>query len=111
VKPVGFHKNARNTIRTFSKEVRIELGSALTKLQLGMRLGLPVSRPMPMVHSGVHELRFRDAGGIHRVFYYVKSWRGILVFHAFTKKTQTTPQPEMMLGQKRLLEMLDDEKD
>ena len=76
-----------------------------------MKLGLPVSRPMPSVHKGAHEFRFRDASGIQRVFYYAKSKRGILVFHAFVKKSQKTPQSEIVLGRKRLLEMLADEKD
>ena len=34
---------------------------------------------------------------------------GILVFHAFAKKTQKTPQREIEQGQKRLQE-IDDEK-
>ena len=71
--------------------MRVELGSALIKLQLGMKLGMPVSRPMPAVYPGVHELRFRDASGIQRVFYYAKLAEKILIFHAFVKKTQTTP--------------------
>jgi phage-related protein len=91
--------------------VRLELGSALFKVQLGMTLGLPVSRPMPGVAAGAHELRFRDADGIQRVFYFLNSPRAILVFHAFAKKTQKTPDSEMSLGARRLKEMLNDEKD
>jgi phage-related protein len=109
VRPVEIHQKAREAIRGFSREVRRELGSALMKVQLGMTLGFPLSRPMPSVHSGVCEFRFRDSNGIQRVFYYLKSPRGILVFHAFTKKSQKTPQSEISLGQKRLKEMLSDE--
>jgi phage-related protein len=111
VKPVAIHKAAQKVIRSFSKPVRLELGSALFKVQLGMTLGLPVSRPMPSVAAGVHELRFRDADGIHRVFYFVNHPRAILVFHAFVKKTQKTPVSEMSKGARRLDEMLSDEKD
>lgn len=111
MKTVEFHKRAREAIRGFSKEVRLELGSALTKLQIGMTLGLPISRPMPDVSRGVHELRFRDAGGIQRVFYFMKTQRGVLVFHAFAKKTQKTPPNEIKIGRQRLAEMLTDEKD
>ena len=32
-----------------------------------------------------------------------------LIFHAFAKKTQKTPQHEIALAQKRLKEMLDEE--
>jgi phage-related protein len=107
VKPVIFHSAARKVIRQFSKETRAELGSGLIKLQLGMSLGLPLSRPMSSVAAGVHELRFRDRSGIQRVFYVLKSADGVLVFHAFVKKTQATPESEIQLGRKRLLEMLD----
>jgi phage-related protein len=84
----------------------VELGSALMRVQLGMTLGLPVSRPMPSVHPGAHEFRLRDARGIQRVFYYTKAERAIMVFHAFTKKSQATPLAEIELGRKRLKEML-----
>jgi phage-related protein len=97
-------------IRGFSKEVRIEFGSALMKLQLGMTLGLPISRPMTTVYPGACELRFRDASGIQRVFYYIKSAGSILVFHAFTKKTKKTAASEIKLGRKRLKELLSDEQ-
>lgn len=110
MKAVFFHESARATIRDFSKEVRIELGSALMKVQLGMPVGMPLSRPMSIVASGVHELRFRDRSGIQRVFYYLQSARGLLVFHAFVKKSQNTPRAEIELGRKRLREMLDDEE-
>jgi phage-related protein len=42
---------------------------------------------MPSVATGVGELRVRDENGIYRMFYYTASARGILVFHAFVKKT------------------------
>src|SRR5438874_6286557 len=99
--PVEFHKKAREVIRGFSKDVRVEFGSVLIKVQLGMSLGLPISRPMPSVHDGAHEFRFRDATGIQRVFYYVKAKRGILVFHAFRKKTQKTTRSEVVIARNR----------
>jgi phage-related protein len=44
---------------------------------------------------GVWELRVRGEDGIFRVFYYTASAAGVLVFHAFAKKAQRTPAPEM----------------
>ena len=102
---VEFHPLARNVIRDFSKPVRSELGSALLKLQMGMMLGMPLSRPMPAIAPGAYELRFRDAAGIQRVFYFTKDAHGILVFHAFVKKTQATPPRELNLARRRLTEM------
>lgn len=106
MKDVEIHKHARSVIRAFSKQVRAELGSALIKLQLGMALRFPASRPMPDIYPGAHELRFRDVSGIQRVLYYTKSERGILVFHAFSKRAQRTPSSEITLGRLRLKEML-----
>ena len=59
---------------------------------------------------GVEELRIRDAAGIYRTFYSQKSKRGILIVHAFVKKTQKTPPREITLARKRLEEMLDEEQ-
>jgi len=62
---------------------------------------------MPSVAGCVSELRARGADGIYRVFYYIASPRGVLVFHAFVKKTQRTLPLEIELAKKRLKELLD----
>lgn len=100
------HPKARDEIREFSKGVRRDIGELLFKLQLGVNIGLPDARPMPDIRQGAYELRLKDDAGIYRVFYFLKSEKGILVFHAFTKKTQKTPQGEIELGRRRLTEML-----
>jgi phage-related protein len=74
---------------------------------MGESLGTPNARPMATVASGVWELRVRDEDGIFRVFYYTTSAAGVLVFHAFAKKTQRTPAPEIELARRRLKELLD----
>src|SRR6059058_5544986 len=99
------HPKARDAIREFSRSVRRDVGEQLFKLQLGVNIGLPDARPMAEIRQGVYELRVRDSGGTYRVFYYLKSKKGILIFHAFTKKTQKTPQSEIELGKQRLTEM------
>jgi phage-related protein len=68
---------------------------------------MPNSRPMPAVASGVSELRLKCEDGVFRVFYYTASARGVLVFHAFAKKTRRTPPLEIELARKRLKELLD----
>jgi phage-related protein len=64
---------------------------------------------MPSLGPGAAELRMRDGTGIYRAFYYSRSPRGILVFHAFVKKTRATPLRELDLGKKRLRELLHEE--
>jgi phage-related protein len=107
VQPIIFHPKARDEIRRFPKEPRGRLGRALFRLQLGETLGMPVSRPMPTVAPGVSELRVKGKDGIFRVFYFTATAKGILVFHAFAKKTQRTPPLEIELANKRLKELLD----
>lgn len=108
VKAAIIHSAARAAIRLFPKGVRMELGKALFDLQAGAVLTMPLSRAMPSVSPGVEEMRFRDPAGIYRVLYYTRSSKGILVLHAFTKKTRTTPKSDVDLGKKRLKELLDE---
>jgi phage-related protein len=96
VKPAIFQPSARETIRSFPLEVRKELRKAIFDLQRGHILAMPLSRPMPSVAIGVEELRIRDRAGIFRVFCYARLARGVLVFHAFTKKDR--PNPEESIG-------------
>lgn len=55
---------------------------------------------MPAVGAGVSEIRIR-AEGAFRVFYAAKFEEGIVVFHAFQKKTQQTAQIDIDIGAKR----------
>lgn len=64
---------------------------------------------MPSLAPGAAEVRIRDRGGVYRVLYYARSPRGILVLHAFVKKSQATPKHELDLGKKRLKELLYEE--
>ena len=59
LRPVVFHIRAKEEIRALPRDVRLKLGSALLALQRGFSLGLPLSRPMPVVMPGAEELRLR----------------------------------------------------
>ena len=61
---------------------------------------------MPTVAPGAFELRIRDRAGSYRAFYVIQSKIGVLVFHAFQKKTPKTPKHEIDLARKRLRDML-----
>ena len=63
---------------------------------------MPHSRPMNSIAPGVSELRARGADGSYRAFYYAAFAEGIIVFHAFVKKTQRTPESEMNLEESAL---------
>jgi phage-related protein len=100
-----FHPKVRDTVREWPRSVRLELGEAIHSLQVGITLGMPRSRPMPTVGKGVEELRLKDASGQYRVFYVARLAVGVLVFHAFIKKTRETPQREIELARVRLKEL------
>jgi len=106
VKSITFHPKALAFIRAQSPAIKQEVGEALRDVQKGVSLGLPLSRPMPTVASGVHELRVRSATTVVRVFYFVKMAETIVVFHGFQKKTQKTPAQEIIVGHQRLQEVL-----
>lgn len=106
MKRVIWDKAAIETIRSFSAEVRQEIGALLRILQDGGQLGMPQSRPMKQVASSAFELRVKDRDGIYRVFYVLFDKHRIMVPHAFTKKTQKTPLQEIETAQKRLRRLI-----
>ena len=106
MKAIKFHPNALAFIRDQSAAIKKEIGEALRDLQKGIRLGMPLSKPMPDVVSGAHELRVQGKSTAVRVFYFVKLVDAIVVFHGFLKQTRKTPKHEIEIGQKRLREVL-----
>jgi phage-related protein len=95
-------KQCQIEIEEFPLAVREELADALARLDEGHTLSMPLSRPMPSIGRGVHELRFRDRAGIYRVIYVFLGSGRIVLLHAFTKKTPKTPQQHIELAQRRL---------
>ncbi len=86
--------------------MRRQLSEIFTLLADGESLGMPLSRPMPVIRHGVHELRVKDRSGQYRVFYYTKKNDTVLIFHFFKKKTQETPLQEIETAKRRLEELL-----
>ncbi len=109
MKAAVFHPAARAAIRLFPSEVRKELGKAIWDLQNGEVLGMSLSRALPSLQRGAAELRLRDRTGIYRAFYYTRSLRGILILHAFVKKSRAIPKHEMDLAKKHLKELMNEE--
>ena len=108
MKPIVFDPKAREAIRSFPRDIRDRLGKALFLLQIGEQPGMPLTRPMPVVGPGIAELRVHGEDGQFRAIYFTASAEGILVVHAFAKKTRQTQPSDIKLARKRLKEMLDD---
>ena len=68
----------------------------------GADLRLPHSRAMG---DGLFELRCKGAEGIGRAFYCTVVGHEIVILHSFIKKTQETPDRELITARKRLKEV------
>lgn len=109
--PIKYYitSSRRSPIEQFVAELEPEAQQdfvdAMVLLERGETLGPPISKPLPSLHRGLHELRLRDRTGIARIMYYVKKGDAIYMLHAFRKKTQKLPEREKKLILKRLKEV------
>ena len=85
----------------FSKTARIEAGFLLCRLQIGEKLGLPWSCPMPSIGSRCHELRINDDNLNWRIIYRIDA-DAIIILDVFQKQTQRTPQNVIERCKKRI---------
>lgn len=108
MKEIKWNSKARDFIKSLDNEIKREIGSLLMMLQSGRKLGEPQSKPMKSIHKNAFELRVKDRHGAYRVIYILNIGDKILIPHAFTKKTQKTPQKEIELSLKRLQELIDE---
>lgn len=98
-------KACRREIQDLPEEVRGDLADALARLDAGLVLSMPLSRPMPSIGRGVHELRLKHRSGTYRIVYALVQ-RGIVhVLQAFKKTTTATPAKSLDLAMKRLKEV------
>lgn len=95
----------RRELKRFPVAVRADLADALARLEEGHTLSMPLSRPMPSVGAGVHELRLRDRSGVYRTIYALVRGGAVYVVHAFKKTTQTTAKRNIELACRRLKEL------
>jgi phage-related protein len=89
----------------FSSQARIEAGYLLRRLQMGEKLSLPHSRPMPSIGARCHELRINDENKTWRIVYRVDR-DAIVILEVFEKKTRTTPK-EVMENCRRRIRLYD----
>lgn len=75
-------------------------------LVFGPNLGMPLTRAMG---EGLFEIRAKGREGIGRAFFCTVVGNEIVVLHAFTKKTDRTPQRELRVARRRLKEALNED--
>ncbi len=99
---ISIIKQCEKELKDFPTAVKEDLADALALLDEGVNLSMPLSRPMPSIGSGVHELRFKDRSGIYRVVYFIRKQSDIFLIHAFQKKSLQTPKENIELAKQRL---------
>lgn len=105
LKPVVWTGDSRKRVRDFSDVARNRAGFELWEVQQGND---PSDwKPMPSVGPGVREIRVH-AEGEFRVLYVAKFDEAVYVLHAFGKKTQRTPKPDIALARNRYRALLNE---
>jgi phage-related protein len=98
IKSLHFVGSSLDDLRNFPDEARRAAGFELHAVQSGLE---PSDwRPMPIVGSGVREIRIHILGE-WRVMYVAKFQNSVYVLHAFQKKTRRTNQQDIDLARKR----------
>ena len=72
-------KQAKRELEDAPKDIIADVFALFDDLMAGKNLGMPISRPLPSIAKGLHELR---------VFYVIKVGDAIYVLHATEKKKQ-----------------------
>ena len=104
MKAAFFLGDSRKQILKFSTDSRGEAGYQLGKVQEGLE---PTDRkPMSSIGPGVKEIRLH-VDGEYRVIYLATLPDAVYVLHAFQKKTQRTPKPDIDLAKQRLNQLLE----
>lgn len=88
----------RDFILSLSQDDKREVGARIFEVQKGFPMGLPLVRKMS---SDLWEIRVNITDGICRIFFTIAEDFMVLL-HGFVKKTQKTPQNELITAQNRL---------
>ncbi len=103
MKPVVFLGDSLARVRAFPEGARRAAGYQLERVQRG--LAPDDWKPMTSIGEGVREIRVREASGAYRVIYLAMFRDAVYVLHAFVKKSQRTPEPDVKLATARLKEL------
>lgn len=85
----------------FSHDGRQYAGGLIRRVQVGERLVMPLSRPMPSIGERCHELRAADGDVDWRIIYRIDA-DAILIVDVFRKTKRTTPLHVIQTCQWRL---------
>lgn len=95
-------KQAKRELEDAPKDVIQDVFALFDDLMTGNHLSMPISRPLPSIAKGLHELRLSGRAGEYRVFYVIRVNDAIYILHATAKKTQKTDRRTIELIKTRL---------
>jgi phage-related protein len=84
-----------------SSAARLKMGVLLRRVQGGESLGLPVSRPLPVIGPRCHELRVVEGGSSWRLVYRIDP-EAVVIVDVFRKTTRSTPTSVIQSCKRRL---------
>lgn len=105
-RPLKWVKAAKAALMGFPKEVRVQVGYALSEAQAGRKAGY--AKPLTQLGSGVIEILADHDGDTFRAVYALKLGDDIWVLHAFQKKSKkgkATPKAEIDLVKRRIAQI------
>ncbi len=95
-------KQARRELDDAPRDVIEDVFALFDDLMAGKHLSMPISRPLPSIARGLHELRLSGRAGEYRVFYVIRVGAAIYVLHATRKKSEKTDRQTIALIKTRL---------
>lgn len=98
-----FHPRILKEIEAWPASIKADYARLIELLMdFGPDLRMPHSKAMG--HS-LFEIRAKGQDDIGRAFYCFEKGKRIIILHAFIKKSQATPQKELMIARKRMKEV------
>lgn len=96
-------KRAQKELNAAPTDILQDVFALFSDLANGKKLGMPISRPLPRIAKGLHELRLSGVKGEYRVFYLIRIEDAIYIVHANEKKTQTISKATVNLLKARIV--------
>ena len=91
-------------------QVRKKIAQTLVWMQEVDRLPISILRTIEAV-KGLYEIRVESGGNIFRIFCCFDRGNLVVLFNAFQKKTQKTPQKEIEKAKRLMTEYFNDNED
>ena len=83
-------------MKRLATEDRKRIGEDIKTVEFGWPVGMPMSRPLG---RGIHEVRTNlGQNRVARMLFYIDKRGRMVLFHGFIKKTQRTPDKDLVLA-------------